>query len=128
MFFHYRYGGVDFFFLDDRYHRDPKDEPDSPEKTHLGTAQLSWLKTQLSESDAAFKVIIAGGPWSTFKASDSWGDFLHERNGIFDFIRDEKDDFRVMEMELIEPSMYLRMDAAAPARFAQAIDTWFSDD
>lgn len=45
-----------------------------------------------------------------------------------DFIRDEKDDFRVIEMELIEPSMYLRMDAAAPARFAQAIDTWFSDD
>jgi alkaline phosphatase D len=89
VFFHYRYGGVDFFFLDDRYHRDPEDKPDSPEKTHLGAAQLSWLKKQLSESDAVFKLIIAGGPWSTFKESDSWGDFLYERNGIFDFIRDE---------------------------------------
>jgi hypothetical protein len=30
-----------------------------------------------------------------------------------------------MELELIEPSMYLRTEAGAPARFAQAIDDWF---
>jgi glutathione synthase/RimK-type ligase-like ATP-grasp enzyme len=39
-----------------------------------------------------------------------------------DFVRDEFDDFRVMEMELIEPSMYLRTDPSAPDRFAEAID------
>jgi len=27
----------------------------------------------------------------------------------------------LIELELIEPSLYLRMDAAAPARFAQAL-------
>ena len=38
-----------------------------------------------------------------------------------DFVRDEGD-FAVMELELIEPSMYLRTEAGAPARFARAID------
>jgi glutathione synthase/RimK-type ligase-like ATP-grasp enzyme len=42
-----------------------------------------------------------------------------------DFVRDQRDDFVVMEMELIEPSMYRRMDSGAPARFARAIDDWF---
>ena len=29
-----------------------------------------------------------------------------------------------MELELIEPSLYLRMDENAPVRFAAAIDRW----
>jgi glutathione synthase/RimK-type ligase-like ATP-grasp enzyme len=41
-----------------------------------------------------------------------------------DFVRDDKDEFLVMELELIEPSMYLRMDPLAPERFAMAIDKW----
>jgi len=41
-----------------------------------------------------------------------------------DFIRDAYDDFLVMELEMIEPSMYLRMDPQAPMRFAAAIDAW----
>jgi len=41
-----------------------------------------------------------------------------------DFIRDAQDDFLVMELEMIEPSMYLRMDPEAPVRFAAAIDAW----
>ena len=43
-----------------------------------------------------------------------------------DFVRDASDDFVVMEAELIEPSLYLRMDDGAPERFARAIDDWFS--
>lgn len=43
-----------------------------------------------------------------------------------DFVRDDRNDFRVMEMELIEPSLYLRMHPDAPLRFARAIDEWFS--
>ena len=38
-----------------------------------------------------------------------------------DFVRDGQD-FVVMELELIEPSMYLRTDSTAPGRFAKAID------
>ena len=41
-----------------------------------------------------------------------------------DFVRDSADDFRVMELELIEPALYLRMDKDAPKRFAQAFDNW----
>jgi len=40
-----------------------------------------------------------------------------------DFVRFD-DDFLVMELELIEPSLYLRMDASAPGRFAASIDQW----
>lgn len=44
-----------------------------------------------------------------------------------DLVRDAMDDFRVMELELIEPSMYLRTEAGAPARFARAIDDWVKE-
>ncbi len=43
-----------------------------------------------------------------------------------DFVRDDQGDFAVMELELIEPSMYLRTDPGAPVRFAQAIDQRFA--
>ena len=43
-----------------------------------------------------------------------------------DLVRNGETDFVVMELELIEPSLYLRTDAGAPARFAQAVDQWFS--
>lgn len=39
-----------------------------------------------------------------------------------DFVRGPDDRFLLMELELIEPSLYLRMDAAAPQRFADAFD------
>ena len=42
-----------------------------------------------------------------------------------DLVRNAEGAFEVMELELIEPSLYLRMDPAAPGRFARAIDSWF---
>jgi glutathione synthase/RimK-type ligase-like ATP-grasp enzyme len=45
-----------------------------------------------------------------------------------DMIRDETGQFLVMEFELIEPSLYLRTDPKAPARFARAIDDWYYGD
>lgn len=94
VFFRYRYGGVDFFFLDNRYHRDPNDKPDGPDKTHLGAGQLEWLQDELKGSDAPFKVLIAGGGWSHNPAAaaegeDNWASYRHERDKLFDFIRDE---------------------------------------
>jgi len=44
-----------------------------------------------------------------------------------DMVRNADEDFRVLELELIEPSLYLRMDVEAPQRFAQAIDRWFME-
>lgn len=39
-----------------------------------------------------------------------------------DLVRDDADRFALMELELIEPALYLRMDGDAPRRFASAID------
>lgn len=41
-----------------------------------------------------------------------------------DFVRTDADDFALMELELIEPSLYLRMADDAPRSFARAIDSW----
>ncbi len=41
-----------------------------------------------------------------------------------DFVGDESDDFCLMELELVEPALYLRMDENAPRIFAETIDTW----
>jgi alkaline phosphatase D len=92
VFFSYSYGAVDFFFIDDRYHRDPNAEPDTPDKTMLGPAQFRWLQNQLLDSTAVFKVIVSGSGFTTSKGpgGDSWAAFLHERNRLFDFIRDSE--------------------------------------
>ena len=45
--------------------------------------------------------------------------------GRADLVRGDRDRFLLMELELIEPSLYLRTDAGSPARFAAAIDEWF---
>jgi len=90
-FFKYAYGGVDFFFLDGRYHRDAPSAPDGPSKTMLGEGQKRWLKAELKASRAPFKVLISGTGWSTADMpGDSWSAFQRERNELFDFIRDEK--------------------------------------
>jgi glutathione synthase/RimK-type ligase-like ATP-grasp enzyme len=44
-----------------------------------------------------------------------------------DFVRNDTGGFDVMELELIEPSLYLRTEPGAPERFAQAVDRWFSE-
>ena len=40
--------------------------------------------------------------------------------GRADLVR-HGDGFRLMELELVEPALYLRMDPGAPDRFADAI-------
>ena len=41
-----------------------------------------------------------------------------------DFVRDNVGTYRVMELELIEPSLYLRTNESAASRFAAAFDTY----
>jgi alkaline phosphatase D len=92
LFFTYTWGQVEFFVLDDRWYRDPCEDPDTPEKTMLGQAQYAWLTDKLETSTAVFKVLVAGGGWGKGKgvAGDSWAGYLHERNRLFDFIRDRE--------------------------------------
>jgi alkaline phosphatase D len=93
VFFRKRIAQVECFFLDGRSYRDPSDQVDGPSKTQLGTVQKAWLKQALRESDATFKLLIAGGGWATSggdKFDESWGAYRHERDELFDFIRDER--------------------------------------
>jgi alkaline phosphatase D len=54
------WGDVDFFLLDDRYHRAPNRWPSGPDKTMLGREQIEWLKAGLVASRAVFKVVVNG--------------------------------------------------------------------
>lgn len=90
--FRYHYGGVDFFFLDVRYNRDPNDGPDHGDKTMLGARQFAWLKSGLRESEAAFKVLVSGSGWTAAKGpvGDAWSSHLSERNRLFQFLTDNQ--------------------------------------
>ncbi len=92
VFYDFSHGAVDLFMLDGRWHRDPAQHPDGPGKTMLGAGQLAWLKTRLRESRAAFKLVACGSGWSSAKGpqGDAWSAYLHERDSLFDFIRDEE--------------------------------------
>ena len=41
-----------------------------------------------------------------------------------DFVRDHGDEFVIMEVELIEPALYFRMDAQSAERFAVTANNW----
>ncbi|MFZ0428349.1 MAG: hypothetical protein WAO20_09550 [Acidobacteriota bacterium] len=44
--------------------------------------------------------------------------------GRVDLVRAPRDVFQVMELELIEPALYFRMDPQSPDRFARTLDRW----
>jgi len=92
VFFEHSHGGVDFFFLDGRYHRDPGTAQDSNRKTFLGAGQMEWLKQRLLASRTPFKVLVCGSGWSGADGpqGDTWAAFLTERNALFDFLRDRE--------------------------------------
>lgn len=41
-----------------------------------------------------------------------------------DYVRTDSDDFALMELELIEPSLYFNMDPESPKRFARILNEW----
>lgn len=55
----YKYSDVEFFFMDDRYHRAPNDLKKTY-KDFFGQAQLQWLKDGLVSSNATFKIVVVG--------------------------------------------------------------------
>ena len=86
VYFKFTRGDIDFFLLDDRYHRSANKAPDDGAKTMLGAKQLAWLKRELVASKAAVKVLAAGGEWQTNGSEDSWKSFQRERKEIFDLL------------------------------------------
>jgi len=60
----FTWNDVEFFLLDDRYHRSPNEAPNDSNKTMFGKGQLQWLKDALSNSKGnsfvSFRVIVNG--------------------------------------------------------------------
>lgn len=57
----FTWNDVDFFLLDDRYHRSPTSAPRDEDKTMWGDQQLTWLIDALTTSEAPFKIVVNGG-------------------------------------------------------------------
>ncbi len=56
----FEWGDVEFFMLDDRYHRSPNAAPNDKNKTMFGGEQLQWLLDGLTSSIATFKIVANG--------------------------------------------------------------------
>jgi alkaline phosphatase D len=56
----FEWADVEFFLLDDRFHRAPNATPEGPGKVMFGPAQLQWLKDALLNSRAPFKIVANG--------------------------------------------------------------------
>ena len=87
----FTWSDVDFFLLDNRYHRSPSHAADGPEKTQLGDIQLRWLLDALSTSKAAFKVVVGGGQFlSPYDQFEGYAQFRFERDILLDQIRERR--------------------------------------
>lgn len=56
----FRYLDIDFFLLDNRYHRSPNNRTTGA-RTVLGKEQLEWLIDALTYSKAPYKMVLIGG-------------------------------------------------------------------
>jgi alkaline phosphatase D len=88
----FEWGDVEFFLLDDRYHRSPNDVPDNaPEKVMFGEAQMKWLMESLLNSKATFKIIAGGNQMlSPVISFEAFNKFPAEQKKLLDFIREAK--------------------------------------
>lgn len=78
--------GAELFLLDTRRFRGRNDDPPSATKPFLGTAQRQWLQQALLQSTATWKIIATSVP-TFYGGTDSWDGYVHEREGLLDFLR-----------------------------------------
>ncbi len=80
-FFRWRYGGIELFVLDDRYHHGEDD-------SILGRAQTVWLLDALGDSTASVKLVVSGSQVTADRSTDSWFGFLEARAALLAAIGD----------------------------------------
>ncbi len=86
-----RFNDVDFFLLDDRYHRSDEAFPDGPDKHMYGQAQLLWLKNQLVSSHANFKFIVGGNQMlNDYHKYEGWDKYRHERDPFIAWLHEAR--------------------------------------
>ena len=93
----FKWSDCEFFMLDDRYNRTPKQLRDSvdgkpnADKIIFGEAQMQWLKNSLAVSTATFKFIVTGG--QALNALGTEETLLHypiECNDLINFVANQK--------------------------------------
>ncbi len=83
----FTWGDVEFFLLDDRYHRTPDNFPGDETKRMFGTEQLRWLKEALVSSDATFKIVASGNQmWNPLAYFEALGRYPNEQRELLDFL------------------------------------------
>ncbi len=83
---------LEVFVLDCRTERKPSTR-NQKNAQYISRAQMNWLKDSLSQSEAAFKIIMNSVPISTFpffSESDRWEGYPNQREEILNFIDQEK--------------------------------------
>ncbi len=87
----FTWGDVDFFVLDTRTFRSPRDAPDDATKDLLGEAQLTWLIDALTASRAPFRVILTSSQFVNDAAFyETWARYSHERDALLAAIAERR--------------------------------------
>ncbi|HXG68425.1 MAG TPA: alkaline phosphatase D family protein [Blastocatellia bacterium] len=112
----FEWGDVEFFLLDDRYHRSPNDMPNGPDKVMFGEAQLRWLMESLRSSRATFKIVVGGNQMlNPLTFYEAFGNFPDEQKRLLAFLRDARingvlflsgDRHHTELIKIEEPGMY----------------------
>jgi alkaline phosphatase D len=87
----FEWADVEFFLLDDRYHRTPNAMPDAPDKVMFGAAQMRWLMESLRSSLATFKIVAGGNQiLNTISTHEAWAKYPAEHGRFMSFLRETK--------------------------------------
>ncbi|MEM9681262.1 MAG: alkaline phosphatase D family protein, partial [Bacteroidota bacterium] len=87
---HFLWNDVEFFMMDNRYHRDPN-RKQTPNKEYLGKEQLDWLIKALTSSRASFKIVCIGGQTiSDAAVYENYATYPEERQELLQRLHDEK--------------------------------------
>lgn len=85
----YKYSDVEFFFMDDRYHRAPNGL-EKEGKDFFGEAQLQWLMDSLVGSSAAFKLVVVGNQVTNkMNNHESLYAYRQEYNKLMNFLKEQ---------------------------------------
>ncbi len=85
----FEYNDVDFFLLDNRYHRNANYRT-TGDKAMLGKPQIEWLIDALKYSDAPFKLVAVGGQvLNTAAVYENYSTFPEEREFLLKRIEEE---------------------------------------
>lgn len=107
-----REGEFSLFYFGDTYShtvlKTPKKDDFRVQEEHGGVLKLVEAEPEMRQISRKILDLITPQP-------------LYAR---IDLVRHGNDDFALMELELIEPSLYFNMDPQSPERFAKVFDEW----